>query len=317
MTTTKQTRRSAPESPGLRGAVYLWHEGVLFLGTGIQNEKHCHFTASLNFGLDGTFLFDAEGMQPRRMRAVAVAPNVTQSIDSTDVRLVSMQIDPETEAYGRLARIFAEQGEVVEIPDQIADELIVAAAAMEAMPNFDPECLWAQALDLVAGKWLLPNVLDPRVARALDILKRDFPDLPSAGAIASEVGLSAGRFIHLWKAQMGISLRRYILWLRLRHVIFCISIGQSLTHAAHESGFADSAHLSRTFRSMFGMPLSSLFGTNTGVQLLIKFPEEELSGPHGPYDRVRWETAAKIMRRSPEVGDSSALTWSPVRTRDN
>jgi AraC-like DNA-binding protein len=32
----------------------------------------------------------------------------------------------------------------------------------------------------------------------------------------------------------------------------------SLTQAAQEAGFADSAHLSRTFKRMFGLPAASL-----------------------------------------------------------
>ena len=35
--------------------------------------------------------------------------------------------------------------------------------------------------------------------------------------------------------------------------------GSSLTEAAHEAGFADSAHLSRTFRATFGIAPSFLF----------------------------------------------------------
>jgi AraC-like DNA-binding protein len=34
--------------------------------------------------------------------------------------------------------------------------------------------------------------------------------------------------------------------------------GASLTEAAHEAGFADSAHFSRTFRRTFGLPAASL-----------------------------------------------------------
>ena len=35
--------------------------------------------------------------------------------------------------------------------------------------------------------------------------------------------------------------------------------GANLTEAAHLAGFADSAHLSRTFRAMFGVAPSLLF----------------------------------------------------------
>jgi AraC-like DNA-binding protein len=34
--------------------------------------------------------------------------------------------------------------------------------------------------------------------------------------------------------------------------------GRPLTEAAHAAGFADSAHLSRTFRRMFGLPATVL-----------------------------------------------------------
>jgi AraC-like DNA-binding protein len=51
---------------------------------------------------------------------------------------------------------------------------------------------------------------------------------------------------------VGIPPRRYLLWVRLMHAIEAAIGGDNLTTAAHEAGFADSAHLSRTFRRMFG-----------------------------------------------------------------
>jgi AraC family transcriptional regulator len=36
------------------------------------------------------------------------------------------------------------------------------------------------------------------------------------------------------------------------------STGSSLTDAAHDPGFSDSSHLSRTFRRMFGIAADSL-----------------------------------------------------------
>jgi AraC-like DNA-binding protein len=47
-----------------------------------------------------------------------------------------------------------------------------------------------------------------------------------------------------------------------------IVCGVSLTTAAHEAGFADSAHLSRTFKRMFGMTPSDLFKNDQYIQVI-------------------------------------------------
>lgn len=49
-------------------------------------------------------------------------------------------------------------------------------------------------------------------------------------------------------------LRTYVLWRRLLHVWTFLMQGETLSAAAHAAGFADSSHLSRTARTMFGLP---------------------------------------------------------------
>jgi AraC family transcriptional regulator len=53
-------------------------------------------------------------------------------------------------------------------------------------------------------------------------------------------------------------LRTYLLWRRLLHVWTLLMGGETLSAAAHAAGFADAAHLSRTARTMFGLPPSLL-----------------------------------------------------------
>lgn len=48
------------------------------------------------------------------------------------------------------------------------------------------------------------------------------------------------------------------LWLRLQRAVELFAAGTPLTEAAHAAGFADSAHLSRTFRRMFGIAAATL-----------------------------------------------------------
>jgi AraC-like DNA-binding protein len=78
---------------------------------------------------------------------------------------------------------------------------------------------------------------------------------PTSRAAAA---LSTGRFRHLFVRETGVAFRPYVLWLRLNVAIECSMQGRSWTEAAHEAGFADSAHLSRTFRRMFGMNPATL-----------------------------------------------------------
>jgi AraC family transcriptional regulator len=70
--------------------------------------------------------------------------------------------------------------------------------------------------------------------------------------------LSPGRFRHLFVAETGTSFRAYVLWMRLNVAIQFAMAGESWTAAAHVAGFADSAHLTRTFKRMFGMNPAAL-----------------------------------------------------------
>jgi len=98
---------------------------------------------------------------------------------------------------------------------------------------------------------------------AVDDALRLLPSLVAAGPVsgtdlAARLNLSASRLTHLFTEQVGIPLRRYVLWSRLRLAIIRVQAGDDLTGAAHGAGFADSAHLTRTTREMFGLPPSVL-----------------------------------------------------------
>jgi len=58
--------------------------------------------------------------------------------------------------------------------------------------------------------------------------------------------------------QTGVRFRAYVLWLRLEIALAAYVDGKSLTEAAYAGGFADSAHLSRTFKKMFGITAASV-----------------------------------------------------------
>jgi len=99
---------------------------------------------------------------------------------------------------------------------------------------------------------------DPRVLAAIDHIRQRIDTQVTLPEVAKLAHLSPGRFRHLFVQETGMPLRTYVLWRRLLQVWTLLMQGQTLSEAAHAVGFADSAHLSRTSRTMFGTTPSAL-----------------------------------------------------------
>jgi AraC-like DNA-binding protein len=256
------------------------------------NEPHRHFTTSILFGLDGPIRVKAGAsadFQP--LNGVVVAPNVEQQLDARGVRLVALQVDPESEAYARIAHLVA-GASVHVLPSDVVDRL---RAAFQDLDGTAAAFLraWETTLRELGRGDAGRRVLDSRVRRVLALIKEDFLSPPPAARLAAAVDLSPGRLIHLFTREMGLPIRRYVLWLRLRDVIISLVAGTTLTEAAHRAGFSDSAHLSRTFRGMFGFP-PSLIADGRGRVRLGFAPDPTLfeDSPHPPIDAERLARAA-------------------------
>ena len=100
--------------------------------------------------------------------------------------------------------------------------------------------------------------VDPRIARAIAWVRGRLDRPVSLNDAAEVANLSPSRFRHLFVAQTGVSFRAYLLWARVETAVGAAMNGQSWTAAAQEAGFADSAHLSRTCRRMFGFAPATL-----------------------------------------------------------
>ncbi len=130
--------------------------------------------------------------------------------------------------------------------------MLVRCLAGEADP-VQAARAWRRVINDLACERHDPEPIDPRVEQALAIVSALEDPRISAAALASRVGLSPSRFAHLFREQMGLPLRRYLVWRRLQDAIVALAGGCTLTEAAHTAGFADSAHFSRAFRRMFGV----------------------------------------------------------------
>ncbi len=59
--------------------------------------------------------------------------------------------------------------------------------------------------------------------------------------------------LRMFKAATGLTFRRFKQWSALQHAARQIAAGELVRTAAMDAGFADTAHLTRTFRASFGL----------------------------------------------------------------
>ncbi|KAF0865245.1 helix-turn-helix domain-containing protein [Pseudomonas sp. LD120] len=94
---------------------------------------------------------------------------------------------------------------------------------------------------------------DRRVTRALRAVDATLGGKVAAAQLAAQAHVSLSQLERLFARDVGLPVRRLVLWRRLRLAMALLLDGQAMTQAAHSAGFADSAHFSRTLKALFGV----------------------------------------------------------------
>jgi AraC-like DNA-binding protein len=196
------------------------------------------------------------GGELRRVPGVLTAPDIKHAIDARGSEVTLVFLDPESDAGERLRATLggparwlttAERDRIVR--DETAESRLRQGGA-----------LWTDWIVRALGAEPAPRRhVHPRVRKLL----RHLSTLPASGdtsleALAAAVELSPGRLMHVFTESVGIPLRPYLGWLRLQRAASAVVSGVPLSQAAALAGFVDAAHMTRSFRTMFGTTPSSL-----------------------------------------------------------
>ena len=91
------------------------------------------------------------------------------------------------------------------------------------------------------------------IQRVLQHIDENLNQALTLSELADLTGLSIWRFATVFREQVGVSPHRYICRLRLARAQALIRQGVPVASAASEAGFYDQSHLSRHFKTVFGM----------------------------------------------------------------
>lgn len=240
------------------GAWPLWPPLLATRGPGTTSTGHAHHAMHAVLALDGELRIRAGGKGTwQRAAGVLTAPDVAHSLDACGVEVLLVFLDPESDAGRSLGAVL---GGPVRLLDGAARDRLVEGAAPMALMRADGAAWTSRLVEILGGAPVQPaRALHPRVRKLLRHLRAapsgSDVSLPALAAVA---GLSSGRLMHAFTESIGIPLRQYLAWLRLQRAAAAIVSGKPLADAAYAAGFSDAAHMSRTFRRMFGMAPSML-----------------------------------------------------------
>ncbi|WP_447750157.1 helix-turn-helix domain-containing protein [Pseudomonas nicosulfuronedens] len=210
-----------PTEQAWQGELWLGTDFCLVAGTTGHARAHAHYAHQLLMACDG----DVKALiddQPQQASLLVIASNQRHAILDSDQHAVTLFAEPLAFDLVDLGRLCQQAG-----PD-----LQQLAAGLQQLPRRE---------------------LDPRLKKALQRIRAlDDSALP-AQVLAEEASLSLSQLERLFSGTLGLSVRRLVLWQRLRQALRLAMAGSSLTSAAIAAGFADSAHFSRSVRSQFGI----------------------------------------------------------------
>ncbi|HAS39155.1 MAG TPA: hypothetical protein DCS93_01690 [Microscillaceae bacterium] len=84
--------------------------------------------------------------------------------------------------------------------------------------------------------------------------------------------LSESRLSHLFKEYVGVSLKKYLVWTKLKKTIaYLLQAEANLTQSSLQAGFYDQAHFTRAFKKHLGITPSKAYNSRT---LQFLFPSE-------------------------------------------
>jgi AraC family transcriptional regulator len=238
---------------------YLWDGGFLLVGRGQGIvPPHEHHAIQVVIGIDGEIAIRGKKGDWRTGRGAIVRQDVEHSYNPQGRLGAMVFVDPESTEGAWLRTTLRE--DITIVPAERLTQCVVELRRFLETPF---ESLGVR--DLI--KHCVQNVctgappsrkLDPRVTKVLAAIRASDELRMSIEDAAALAFLSPSRFAHLFKQQLGLPFRRYMLWRKMTRAMLMIGREKTIATAAAEADFADAAHLTRTFYQMVGLPPSIL-----------------------------------------------------------
>ncbi|MEJ2545896.1 MAG: helix-turn-helix transcriptional regulator [Calditrichaceae bacterium] len=240
----------------------------MLLLNNINTSMHSHYALEIYMALETPFQMDF-GNGDDNYQGLIINSNIPHRFSGNNGTCALILINPKHPLANKISNNILNGNAYKHLDLRPFQDILVKLSNLqnESLSYEDVRQLVAGLLITLTRDSSKMSSTDPRVKKAISEIHHTYKQTIELSHLASSTRLSPSRLRHLFKEETGITVRQYILNMRVTEAVKLIINGHSKTYAAHESGFSDAAHLSRTFRNVYGLTLSDLYKYNQNINV--------------------------------------------------
>ena len=240
-------------------------DNIAFIGNQVNATEHSHCVLQVFLSLDEPLQIIIENEQIIG-KCIIVNKNVRHIFSCDNKIRLSILIEPSSNFANELIKKI--DGNYLICNDKIERIQQKAATLIETDDKhkyFDIIQNFADYLGIKRNA----KAIDDRIASLLSILQDCDCYDHTVEKFATSVCLSSSRLSHLFREQIGVPLKSYILFHQLEKAFTALLSGTNITDAAMLAGFDSPSHFAATVKKWMGMPVSASIKDSEFLKVFI------------------------------------------------
>ncbi|MBB6498784.1 AraC family transcriptional regulator [Pedobacter cryoconitis] len=252
---------------GSRPLLFFSTTYFMYIGNAVDTVVHEHHAIQIVISFDGPIDIIQSG-SITKLKAAIIDSDQEHECKTFQSPFILLNIDPESKIGSGLKKTYLDKQKIAALPIILSENFLVEIEPF-LLNNIDSTSIYklVQRFLLSLSHTTAIAISDDRVTKVLSLLNEPGKDIVKIKELADAIYISPGRLIHLFTDQVGIPIRKYVLWRKLLTTLHQLMETKNLTVAALDGGFYDSPHFNRTFKKMFGLSPSLLLQNSQIIQV--------------------------------------------------